>query len=149
LYYESLTREQQVELIRRYWAIDNYTLDRAWDLAHNAAIEVIGEDNCDAVWWVAPIPEVITYELIALHKLEKPFFLPLVVPEFNIQPKPTLTWGQVAERIAQMPQDEPAIIVDIQGDDVRFIIAPSNEYNKNIPALFLDPDLNVFNYKQN
>jgi hypothetical protein len=83
LYYESLTDEQRDILRCRYWAIDNYTLDRAWDLACNAAIEVIGKDNWDAVWYVVSYPEVLTFEIIALHKLEKPFFLPLLVPEFD------------------------------------------------------------------
>jgi hypothetical protein len=69
LYYESLTDEQQVELVRRYCAIDNYTLNRAWDLACNAAIEVIGKDNRYAVWFVVPYPEALTYELIAMHLL--------------------------------------------------------------------------------
>jgi hypothetical protein len=69
LYYESLTDEQQVELCRRYCAIDNYTLVRAWDLACNAAIEVIGKDNRYAVFMASPVPEVLTYELITMHLL--------------------------------------------------------------------------------
>jgi hypothetical protein len=83
LYFESLTDEQENELIRRYDAIDDDTLNRAMALAYNAAIEVIGKDNCRAVWYVVPYPEALTCELIALHKLEKPFFLPLLVPEFD------------------------------------------------------------------
>jgi hypothetical protein len=69
LYFESLTREQKHILRCRCWAIDNYTRDRAWDLAHNAAIEVIGEDNRSVVFMVAPIPTTITMELIAMHLL--------------------------------------------------------------------------------
>jgi hypothetical protein len=85
LYYESLTDEPWNELIRRFWAIDDDTYIRAWALARNASIEVIGKDNRDAVLVAAPYPEVLTCELIALHKLEKPFFLPLLVPDFNCQ----------------------------------------------------------------
>jgi hypothetical protein len=68
LYFESLTDEQREELSRRYEAIDRETRIRAYNLAYDAAIEVIGEDNCDAVWDVAPyLP--LTYELIAMHLL--------------------------------------------------------------------------------
>jgi hypothetical protein len=81
LYEESLTREQRGELWRRYVAIDDDTRDRAWELASDAAIEVIGEVNRRAVWFVAPYPQVITFELIA--NLDDPFFLPRLVPEFN------------------------------------------------------------------
>jgi hypothetical protein len=82
LYFESLTSEHKDELIRRWYAIDYDTRKRVYALALNATIEVIGEDNCRAVYTVtAYLP--ITSELIALHKLEKPFFLPLVVPEFD------------------------------------------------------------------
>jgi hypothetical protein len=81
LYYESLTDEQWRELVRRYWAIDDDTRDRAYDLAHNVAIEVIGEDNRRAVQYAAPYSG-ITMELIALHKLKEngiqPTFLPLI-----------------------------------------------------------------------
>jgi hypothetical protein len=83
LYYDSLIYEQKGELCRRCDAIGRGTHSRTWDLARDAAIEVIGEDNRSVVFMVAPFPQVITYELIALHKLEKPFFLPLVVPEFD------------------------------------------------------------------
>jgi hypothetical protein len=90
LYYESLTSEQENELDFRYGAIDYDTRIRARVLARNAAIEVIGWDNRDAVWIVAPCQITddhpylpITYELIALHELENPFFLPLLVPEFD------------------------------------------------------------------
>jgi hypothetical protein len=83
LYYDSLTDEQRDELNRRYYVIDYDTRFRAWGLALNAAIEVIGEDNWQAVRNSSPFPQVITYELIALHKLEKPLFLPLIVPDFN------------------------------------------------------------------
>jgi hypothetical protein len=69
LYAESLTDEQKNELSRRYDAIDDDTLNRARNLARNAAIEVIGADNCWAVWFVAPFPTTITYELIAMHLL--------------------------------------------------------------------------------
>jgi hypothetical protein len=82
-YFESLTDEQKDELVRRYGAIDYDTHDRAMALARDAAIEVIGRDNWVAVWIVAPYPEALTHELIALHELEKPFFLPLLVPEFD------------------------------------------------------------------
>jgi hypothetical protein len=69
LYYDSLIYEQKRELWRRWCAIDNYTRNRAWDLARNAAIEVIGWDNCDAVWYVVPYPEALTGELISMHLL--------------------------------------------------------------------------------
>jgi hypothetical protein len=69
LYAESLTVEQRNELYRRYEAIDHDTHDRAWGLARNAAIEVISEDNKDAVFMVAPIPTTITMELISMHLL--------------------------------------------------------------------------------
>jgi hypothetical protein len=68
LYYESLTDEQKEELYRRYFAIDDDTRNHAWDLAHDATIEVIGKDNGWAVLWVAPYSP-ITYELIAMHLL--------------------------------------------------------------------------------
>ncbi len=83
LYYDSLTFEQRIELNRRWNAIDRDTRIRVWDLARDAVIEVIGEDNCDAVWDVAPFPTTITYELIA--NLDDPFFLPLLVPDFEYQ----------------------------------------------------------------
>jgi len=84
LYYESLTDEQRIECTSRWFAIERATRFSARDLARNAAIEVIGEDNCDAVWGVLPVSSlhvVITKELIA--NLEKPFFLPLIGPEFK------------------------------------------------------------------
>jgi hypothetical protein len=83
LFEESLTYEQKDEMGRRYLASDIKTCKRAWNLARNAANEVIGKDNWAAVRGVSPYPQVITFELIALHKLENPFFLPLVVPELN------------------------------------------------------------------
>jgi hypothetical protein len=69
LYEESLTDEQKNELSRRYWDIDYITCDRARNLARDASIEVIGEDNRVAVWYVVPYPEALTYELIAMHLL--------------------------------------------------------------------------------
>jgi hypothetical protein len=69
LYAESLTVEQRNELYRRYEAIDHDTHDRAWDLAYDAAIEVIGWDNSCAVWYVVPYPEALTGELISMHLL--------------------------------------------------------------------------------
>jgi hypothetical protein len=68
LYYDSLTDEQKKELWSRYDAIDDDTLNRARALAHNAANEVIGADNCWAVWYVVLYPS-ITYELITMHLL--------------------------------------------------------------------------------
>jgi hypothetical protein len=69
LYFETLTDEQKRELWRRYEAIDLDTDNGAWDLARNAAIEVIGEDNRWPVYFVAPYPEALTFELIAMHLL--------------------------------------------------------------------------------
>jgi hypothetical protein len=84
LYYDSLNYRQSNKLIRRYWAMDHDAHNRARDLARDAAAEVIGENNNTVVFCVTPFYESeLTYELIALHKLEKPFFLPLLVPEFN------------------------------------------------------------------
>jgi hypothetical protein len=83
LYCESLTDEQENELLRRWYAIDDDTLNRAMALAYNAATKVIGWYNSCAVWYVVSYPTALTYELIALHKLENPFFLPLLVPEFD------------------------------------------------------------------
>jgi hypothetical protein len=68
LYYDSLTREQKNELIRRYGTIDNDTRNRAWTLAEDATIEVIGRDNRLAVWNYTSYL-AITYELIAMHLL--------------------------------------------------------------------------------
>jgi hypothetical protein len=81
LYYESLTCEQWNELYRRWRAIDRDTFNRAWDLARNAAIEVIGVDNRRALWFVIPyLP--LTYELITMHLLfERGYsltFVPLI-----------------------------------------------------------------------
>jgi hypothetical protein len=67
LYYESLTLEQKDELWRRWVAIDYYTRIRAWTLAEDAAIEVIGEQNRRVAHWVS-YPD-ITYELITMHLL--------------------------------------------------------------------------------
>jgi hypothetical protein len=84
LYYESLTREQKDELFRRYVVIDIDidTRIRAMALAHNAAVEVIGADNRSVVFMASPVPEVLTYELIAMHLLfERGYsltFVPLV-----------------------------------------------------------------------
>jgi hypothetical protein len=69
LYFESLTSEQKVELRCRYRAINDDSRIRAWELAYNAAIEVIGVDNMWAVWDVAPDPTAITQELITMHLL--------------------------------------------------------------------------------
>jgi len=69
LYYESLTEEQRDELDRRWDAIDCDTDKRAWYLSRSAADEVIGGKVTDNVDYVAPIPEAITYELIAMHLL--------------------------------------------------------------------------------
>jgi hypothetical protein len=85
LYKESLTDEQKIECTRRYDAIDRETHNRAYDLARDVAIEVIGRDNniCSVSRALSffSFHDVITNELIA--NLENPFFLPLVVPEFN------------------------------------------------------------------
>ncbi len=81
-YYDSLTYEQRIELDRRYYSIDYDTLSRAWTLASNAAIEVIGKDNRSVVFMASPVPEVLTYELITMHLLfERGYsltFVPLV-----------------------------------------------------------------------
>jgi hypothetical protein len=82
LYYDSLTFEQRIELNHRWCAIDDDTRNRARALTEAAATKVIGWYNRLEVCYVTLYPS-ITYELIALHKLEKPFFLPLVVPEFD------------------------------------------------------------------
>jgi hypothetical protein len=82
LYWESLTDEQQVELDRRWCAIDDDTFNRAWGLARNAAIEVIGWDKWREVFMVSPTPEALTCELIAMHLLfERGYqltFVPLI-----------------------------------------------------------------------
>jgi hypothetical protein len=69
LYCESLTYEQKNELFHRWCAIDRDTHNRAFVLVHNAVIKVIGVDNRDAVWYAAPYPKTITFELIAMHLL--------------------------------------------------------------------------------
>jgi hypothetical protein len=69
LYYESLTEVQKNELIRRWRAIDYDTYNRAWELARNAAVEVIGRDNWLAVLYVTSFPTAFTYELITMHLL--------------------------------------------------------------------------------
>jgi hypothetical protein len=69
LYYESLTDGHRDELVRRYWAIDLDTRNRARNLARNAAIEVISEDNRLAVWFVAQYLGALTCELISMHLL--------------------------------------------------------------------------------
>ena len=68
LYEESLTFDQLNELYRRYYAIDDDTWRRAYDLARDAAVEVIGVYNRWAVYYAAPFLG-ITYELIAMHLL--------------------------------------------------------------------------------
>jgi hypothetical protein len=70
LYGESLTYEQKDELFRRYVVIDIDidTFNRAWDLAYDAAVEVIGKDNWNAVYLSASYSG-ITMELIAMHLL--------------------------------------------------------------------------------
>jgi hypothetical protein len=68
LYEESLTSEQKDILWRRYFAIDGDTRFSARDLAYDATIEVIGEDNRSVVWWVSSYPAINT-ELIAMHLL--------------------------------------------------------------------------------
>jgi hypothetical protein len=82
LYFESLTDEQKNELCRRYLAIDNKTCKRAWELARNSAIEVVGWDNWLAVLYVTSFPTAFTYELIAMHLLfergHQLTFVPLV-----------------------------------------------------------------------
>jgi hypothetical protein len=82
LYRESLTDDQWNELNRRYCAIDDDTWNRARDLAWDVTNKVIGVDNRIAVWDVAPYPEALTYELIAMHLLlergHQLTFVPLV-----------------------------------------------------------------------
>jgi len=69
LYAESLTYGQSAELVRRcHDTIDYDTRARDWNLARNAAEEVIGRDNRIAVYYVSTDPP-ITYELIAMHLL--------------------------------------------------------------------------------
>ncbi len=81
LFRESLTYEQRIELDRRRLAIDYITRNRAYDLARNATIEVIGEYNLDAVY-CSTLYSAITYELIAMHLLlergHQLTFVPLV-----------------------------------------------------------------------
>jgi hypothetical protein len=81
LYWESLTREQKYEFFRRHVDIDDATNKHAYDLARNAATEVIGMDNVRAVWDLTPYPS-ITYELIAMHLLiergQSLTFVPLI-----------------------------------------------------------------------
>jgi hypothetical protein len=92
LYCESLTDEQKHILRCRCWAIDNYTRIRAWNLASDAAFEVIGRVNWWAAWDVVPpyLPIIrdvapylpMTYELISMHLLfERGYsltFVPLI-----------------------------------------------------------------------
>jgi hypothetical protein len=68
LYYESLTLEQWNELWRRWYNIDDDTRKRAWNLAEDAAIEVIGSDNWRAVYLDTSYSG-ISGELIAMHLL--------------------------------------------------------------------------------
>jgi len=81
LYYESLTEEQKDELDRRWLDIDDVADECAWEIARDAAIEVIGQNNMNVAYRVAPPPEAITMEIIA--NLDDPFFIPRLVPEFN------------------------------------------------------------------
>jgi hypothetical protein len=91
LYRDSLTDEQKRELWRRYDAIDRDARHRAWTLAEDATIEVIGEDNRRVVWYVVSYLPIIrdvapylpiTYELISMHLLfERGYqltFVPLI-----------------------------------------------------------------------
>ena len=82
LYFDSLTDVQKDELYRRWDAIDYNTCSRAYDLARNAADEVIGIDNLVAVWNSSPIPTAITMELISMHLLfergQSLTFVPLI-----------------------------------------------------------------------
>jgi hypothetical protein len=82
LYEESLTEEQRDELDRRWDAIDCDTDERALYLSRSAADEVIGGKVTDNVDYVAPNPEAITYELIAMHLLfergQSLTFVPLI-----------------------------------------------------------------------
>jgi hypothetical protein len=55
LYYDSLTDEQKDELRCRYYSIDSCV--RAWELAEDATIEVIGWDKWREVFMVSPTPE--------------------------------------------------------------------------------------------
>jgi hypothetical protein len=68
LYWESLTREQKDELVRRYNAIDYDTRNLAWNLARMASNEVIGRDNRREVYYASTDPP-LTYELISMHLL--------------------------------------------------------------------------------
>ncbi len=68
LYEESLTDEQVNELDGRGCDIDIKTRRRAWNLAYNAAAEVIGNDNKWAVYFVTSYTG-ISCELIAMHLL--------------------------------------------------------------------------------
>jgi hypothetical protein len=90
LYRESLTDEQKEDVKRRYWAIDRNNRDRYCTLDCHATSKVIGRDNRLAVKKISPFPTEITYELIA--NLDEPFFLSLLVPDFNKQP--TMTYSK-------------------------------------------------------
>jgi hypothetical protein len=101
LYAESLTDVQRKELARRYFAIDDDTRNRAWKLAHDAAIEVIGKDN----WRVAHLVSRYTAELIALHKLKEkgiqPTFLPLLEDFEHEPPHQYVIWQHQMEELVQ------------------------------------------------
>jgi hypothetical protein len=68
LYWESLTDDQRNELVRRYWAIDNDTHNRAYNLARDTVLNVIVGKNRQAVYNSTQYP-AITYELITMHLL--------------------------------------------------------------------------------
>jgi hypothetical protein len=81
LYEESLTDEQYVGVFERYNSIDDNLWRDNYDLVENAAKEVIGDENYSAVYWAHCYPEVAG-ELIALHTLKEPIFLPIMYPNF-------------------------------------------------------------------
>jgi len=68
LYYDSFTYEQISKFFRRHVDIDDATRKRAYNLALNVAIEVIGENNRLAVCGATTYP-AISSELIAMHLL--------------------------------------------------------------------------------
>jgi hypothetical protein len=85
LFEESLTYEQKNELHRRISAFDEDTRNLAEVIARYVAIKVIGSDTVRMVGRVSLYPST-AYELVAMHKLDNPFFLPHLDPEFKIQP---------------------------------------------------------------
>jgi hypothetical protein len=82
LYYESLTDEQNNELYSRYFAIGYVMWRCAYDLAYNAAVEVIGEVNRREVVYNDTTYSTLTCELITMHLLlERGYdltFVPLI-----------------------------------------------------------------------